>query len=45
MKGWLENMQDDPKYILRAAAEAAKAADFVLSFSRDAVEEPEEMVA
>ena len=45
LKSWLQNMQDDPKYLLTAAAQAAKAADFVLSFSREAVEEPEAAMA
>lgn len=31
---WLEALQNDPKYIFRAAAAASKAADFLLSFSR-----------
>jgi antirestriction protein ArdC len=44
LKSWLEKMQDDPKFIFRAAAQAAKAADYVLSFSRQPVEEPEAVV-
>ena len=31
---WLEALQNDPKYIFRAAAAASKATDFLLSFSR-----------
>ena len=31
---WLEELDSDPKTIFRAAASASKAADFVLSFSR-----------
>jgi len=31
---WLEALQNDPKYIFRAAAAASKATDFILSFSR-----------
>ena len=41
LKGWLKDMEDNPKFIFRAAAQAAKAADFVLSFSRVPVEEAE----
>lgn len=41
LKSWLKNMEDDPKYIFRASAQAAKAADFILAFSREPVEEPE----
>ena len=41
MKSWLKGMED-PKFIFKAAAQANKAADFVLSFSRtpEPVEEP-----
>ena len=45
MKTWLKNMQDDPRFIFKAAAQAAKAADFILAFSREPVEEPEEVMA
>ena len=45
LKTWLKNMQDDPKFIFKAAAQAAKAADFILAFSREPVEEPEEVMA
>lgn len=31
---WLEALQNDPKYIFRAAAAASKATDYLLSFSR-----------
>lgn len=34
LKNWLSAMADDPKFIFRAAAQANKAADYVLSFSR-----------
>ncbi len=40
LKNWLQQMNDDPKFLLTAAAQAAKAADYVLSFSREPVEEP-----
>lgn len=45
LKNWLQKMQDDPKYLLTAAAQAAKAADYVLDFSRESVEEPESAMA
>ena len=45
LKSWLKDMEDDPKYIFRAAAQAAIAADYILSFSREAVEEPAEAAA
>ena len=45
LKHWLKGMCDDPKFIFKAAAQASKAADFVLSFSRtpatpEPIEEP-----
>ena len=42
LQNWLKEMAGDPKYIFRAAAQAAKAADFILAFSREPVEEQEE---
>ena len=41
LKSWLTEMEDDPKFIFRAAAQAAKSADFALSFSRESIDEPE----
>ena len=41
LQSWLTALENDPKFLFRAAAEAAKAADFVLSFSREPVEERE----
>ena len=34
LKGWLKEMNDDPKFIFRASAQATKAVDFILSFTR-----------
>ena len=34
VKSWLKGMSDDPKFIFRAAAQATKAVDYLLSFSR-----------
>lgn len=44
LKHWLEGMTDNPKFIFRASAQASKAADFILSFSRipEATSEPVE---
>jgi len=39
---WLEALQNDPKYVFRAAAAASKATDFILSFSRSQDEVPVE---
>lgn len=42
LKSWLKGMNDDPTFIFKAASQASKAADFILSFSRtpEVVEEP-----
>jgi len=37
LKCWLTGMNNDPKFIFRAAAQASKAVEFVMSFSRNAV--------
>jgi antirestriction protein ArdC len=38
LQSWLKGMNGDPKFIFRAAAQASKAVEFVMSFSRDRVE-------
>ena len=45
LKTWLNEMQDDPRFIFRAAAQAAKASDCILSFSRKPAEEPKPAMA
>ncbi|QDV56244.1 ArdC family protein [Rosistilla oblonga] len=46
LKSWLKGMNDDPKFIFRAAAQSSKATDYILSFSRkdetiaETIEEP-----
>jgi antirestriction protein ArdC len=46
LANWLKAMKDDPKFIFQASAQASKAADFILSFSRpQAVEEAEPVAA
>ena len=44
LKHWLDAMQNDPKFIFKAAAQASRAVDFILSFSRspDEVGKPAE---
>lgn len=37
LESWLKGMNGDPKFIFRAAAQASKAVEFVLNFSRNAV--------
>ena len=34
LQGWLKELESDPKAILRAASQASKATEFVLSFSQ-----------
>ena len=44
---WLQAMRNDPRFIFTASAQASKAADFILSFSRkpeDVHEQAEEIV-
>lgn len=43
LQSWLKAMADNPKYIFKASAQASKAVDYLLSFSRKP--EPEEVVA
>jgi antirestriction protein ArdC len=40
LKHWLKALKDDSRLIFRAAAEANKAVDFILSFSREPQPEP-----
>jgi antirestriction protein ArdC len=44
LKSWLTGMNGDPRFIFRASAQASKAVEFVMSFSRNvvAVTEPAE---
>jgi antirestriction protein ArdC len=39
MKSWLRKMENDPKYIFKAAAQAARASDYIMSFSKEPAEE------
>ena len=47
LASWLKELQNDRKFIFKAAAQASKAAEFILSFSRpkEAVPELEEIEA
>jgi antirestriction protein ArdC len=38
LENWLQGMNGDPKFIFRASAQASKAVEFVMSFSRVPVE-------
>jgi antirestriction protein ArdC len=41
LASWLNKMRDDPHFIFRASAEASRAVDYLLSFSRAQQPEPE----
>lgn len=45
LEHWLKEMKSDCRYIFQAATQASKAADFILSFSRAELPEPEEVLA
>lgn len=45
LQGWLKGMNGDPKFIFRAAAQASKAVEFLLSFSRTSVQSAEPALA
>lgn len=41
VKSWLKALESDPRFIFAASTAASKATDFVLSFSRESVNEPD----
>jgi antirestriction protein ArdC len=43
VQSWLQSMANDHRFIFSASAQASKCADYLLSFSRKEVEEPEEI--
>lgn len=45
LANWLKAMKGDPSFIFTAAAQASKASDYILSFSRTPSEEPEAALA
>ena len=45
LANWLKAMKGDPSFIFTAAAQASKASDYLLSFSRTPSEEPAEALA
>lgn len=45
VKSWISALENDPKFIFQASAQASRAVDYLLSFSRTSVEETEEVVA
>jgi len=42
LKSWISSLENDPRFIFQASAQASKAADYILSFSRTPAPEPEE---
>jgi len=44
LASWSEAMQNDPKFIFRASSDASKSVDYLLSFSHQQAEEPEEVL-
>ncbi len=40
IKGWLKEMNNDPKFIFKASSQATKAVDYILSFSKAMEPEP-----
>lgn len=38
VRSWLKAMQDDPRWVFRAATQASRVTDFILSFSRTAAD-------
>jgi antirestriction protein ArdC len=42
VKSWLQAMKNDPRFIFIASAQASKAADFILAFTRKHEDVPEE---
>jgi antirestriction protein ArdC len=44
LKNWLSAMKGDPKFIFRASTQASKAVDYLLSFSRREVDQPEPLI-
>jgi putative DNA primase/helicase len=45
LQHWLEQMRENPSFIFRISAQASKASDFILSFSRKTEPVEEEAVA
>jgi antirestriction protein ArdC len=44
LKNWLTAMKGDPRFIFRASTQASKAVDYLLSFSRREVDQPEPLI-
>ncbi len=45
LQSWFEALENDPKFLFRAAAAASKSADFILSFSRPVETQAEAIAA
>jgi len=44
LKNWLSAMKGDPSFIFKASTQASKAVDYLLSFSRRPVDQPEPLI-
>ena len=44
LANWLKAMKGDPKFIFKASTQASKAVDYLLSFSRRDVDQPEPLI-
>ena len=44
LQNWLKAMKGDPKFIFKASTQASKAVDYLLSFSRREVDQPEPLI-
>ena len=42
LKSWISALENDPKLIFAASAQASRAVDFIMSFSRQEAEQPDE---
>ncbi len=45
LASWLKELENDPRAILKAASQASKATQFILSFSRNTEPQPDELQA
>ncbi len=43
LASWLKELENDPRAILKAASQASKATEFILSFSRNTEPQPDEL--
>ncbi len=44
VKSWISALENDPRFIFQASAQASRAVDYLMSFSRVSADKPEEML-